>query len=94
MVEFTDWARDILGRSQRAAARFNADATIRLARTPAGVQAILAEGPEPGDRPADIDGVITVFVEEGLEGVVDVEEPHDRLVLRPPGSTPYPRGEH
>jgi hypothetical protein len=37
---------------------------------------------------------MTVLVEEGLEGLLDVEEPHDRLVLRPAGSTPNPRGEH
>jgi hypothetical protein len=93
MVEFTDWARDILSRSQQAARRFNPDAVIRLARTGAGVQAVLAEGPEPGDQPEKVDGV-TVYVESGLEGLVDVEEPHDRLVLRPAGSPPNVRGEH
>jgi len=33
-------------------------------------------------------------VEEGLVGLHDVEEPHDRLVLKPPGSSPNVRGEH
>jgi hypothetical protein len=93
MIEFTDWARDILSRSQQAARRFNPDAIIRLARTGAGVQAMLAEGPEPDDRAEEIGGV-TVYVEADLEGLVDVEEPHDRLVLRPKGSTPNIRGEH
>ena len=93
VVEFTDWARDILWRSQQAARRFNPDAVIRLARTGGGVQALLAEGPEPGDH-AETAGEVTVYVERGLEGLVDVEEPHDRLVLRPPGSTPNVRGQH
>jgi hypothetical protein len=93
MIEFTDWARDILSRSQQAARRFNPDAVIRLARTGAGVQAMLAEGPEPEDRVEEVGGV-TVYVEADLEGLVDVEEPHDRLVLRPQGSTPNIRGEH
>jgi hypothetical protein len=93
MVEFTDWARDILSRSQEAARRFNAEAVIRLAWTGSGVQALLAEGPEPGDQAVEADGV-TVYVQAGLEGLVDVEEPHDRLVLRPAGSPPNVRGEH
>lgn len=93
VVEFTDWAKDILSRSQQAARRFNPDAVIRLARTGGGVQALLAEGPEPGDH-AETAGEVTVYVEHGLEGLVDVEEPHDRLVLKPPGSTPNVRGQH
>jgi hypothetical protein len=93
MVEFTDWARDILGRSQQAAARFNPDAKIRLARTAGGVEALLTDQLDPTDEAVQVDGV-TVYVEEGLEGLVDVEEPHDRLVLRPAGSRPNVRGEH
>ena len=93
VVEFTDWAKDILTRSQQAARRFNPDAVIRLARAGAEVQAMLAEGPEPGDQAEEVDGV-TVYVESGLDGLVDVEEPHDRLVLRPEGSPPNVRGEH
>jgi hypothetical protein len=93
MIEFTEWARDILSRSQQAATRFNPDAKIRLARTSAGVEAKLADAPEPADRAFEVDGV-TIYIEEGLEGLVDVEEPHDRLVLRPHGSPPSVRGEH
>jgi hypothetical protein len=93
MIEVTDWARDILTRSQQAARRFNPSATIRLARIGGTVQAVLAEAPEPGDQPIDLGGV-TVHVEEGLQGLVDVEEPHDRLVLKPAGSTPNLRQEH
>ncbi|HJP64701.1 MAG TPA: hypothetical protein VKA30_00185 [Actinomycetota bacterium] len=93
MIEFTEWARDILQRAQTAAARFDPQARVRLARVGPGVEAILVHAPEPGDIEADAGGVV-VFVEQGLAGVVDVEEPHDRLVLRPAGSTPNPRGEH
>jgi hypothetical protein len=35
-----------------------------------------------------------LFVEEGIEGLVDVVEPHDQLVLRPLGSAPNPREHH
>lgn len=92
-IEVTDWARDILGRSQRATARFNPDAVIRLTRTGTGVEAMLAEGPEPDDRAVEV-GDMTLWVAEGLEGLVDVEEPHDRLVLRPLGSPPNERPQH
>ena len=93
VLEFTEWARDILGRSQQAARRFNPDAKIRLARTGGTVQAMLTDQPGPGDVEVRVDDV-TLYVERGLEGLVDIEEPHDRLVLRPSGSTPNPRGAH
>jgi hypothetical protein len=93
MIEVTEWARDILSRSYAAARRFNKDAAIRLARTSSGVEAVLADGPQPDDQPVDI-GDGTVYVEAGLGGLVDVEEPHDRLVLKPPGSPHNPRGHH
>ena len=92
-VEFTEWARDILERSQAAARRFDPGARIRLARTTTGVEAVLTDGPAESDREVEV-GDMTLYVEDGLEGLVDVEEPHDRLVLRPRGSTPNPRGDH
>ncbi|MGH2651929.1 MAG: hypothetical protein ACRDHK_12060 [Actinomycetota bacterium] len=91
MIEVTEWARDILRRADQAARRFNPDARIRVARVAGGVEAVLVERSEPGDRELQVGGV-TVFVEEGLEGLLDVEEPHDRLVLRPRGSSPNARG--
>jgi hypothetical protein len=93
VISFTDWAKDILTRSQEAATRFNPDARIRLMRTPSGVQALLTDRTEPDDEPLRI-GAMTLYVESGLEGLIDVEEPHDRLVLRPAGSTPNLREGH
>jgi hypothetical protein len=93
VIEVSEWARDILARSQAAVRRFTPDAVIRLVRTPGGVEARLAGGPEPTDEKVDA-GDATVFAEAGLEGLVDVEEPHDRIVLKPPGSPPNVRGEH
>jgi hypothetical protein len=90
VIEFTDWAKEILQKSQAAASRFNPNVKIRLARVAGSVQAVLADAPAPGDEPADVDGM-TLFVESGLDGLVDVEEPHDRLVLKPAGSPPNPR---
>jgi hypothetical protein len=93
VIELTDWARDILNRSEAAARRFNPDARIRLARVGGAVQATLTDAPAPEDQALEV-GSMTLYVELGLEGLVDVEEPHDRLVLRPSGSTPNPRGQH
>jgi hypothetical protein len=86
VIEFTDWAVDILRRSHEAARRFNPDATVRLFRREGGVAFELTDERTSGDRSVDGDG-FELLVEEGLEGIVDVVEPHDRLILRPPGST-------
>lgn len=92
-IEFTEWATDILNRAQTAATRFYPDAKIRLCRTPSGVEAMLAEQPEPDDRPVET-GDMTLYVEPDLEGLVDCKEPHDQLVLRPLGSAPNSHGDH
>lgn len=86
MVEFTDWAIDILSRSWEAARRFNPDARVRLSRAEDGVEFVLTDEAAAGDLVVRHER-FELLVEEGLEGVVDVVEPHDRLVLRPPGST-------
>jgi hypothetical protein len=91
-LEFTDWATDILRRSHEAARRFNPDATVRVFRAGSGVRFELTDRAEPGDRTLDDHGFV-LYVEDGIEGLVDVVEPHDQLVLRPLGSTPNPR-EH
>jgi hypothetical protein len=90
-IEFTEWAAEILGKAQTAAARFNPDARIRLARTGSGVEALLTDQPAPDDQQVQIGGM-TLYVEAGLEGLVDCQEPHDVLVLRPAGSAPNPQG--
>jgi hypothetical protein len=87
MVEFTQWALDILGRSHEAARRFNPDATVRVFRRDGQVRFELTDEPEPGDRVVEREGFV-LLVQEGIEGTIDVVEPHDQLILRPPGSTP------
>jgi hypothetical protein len=93
VIEVTDWARDILHRSHQAARRFDPGTAIRLVQTPSGVEARLADGPAADDHAVDLGGM-TLYVEAGLDGVVDIEEPHDRLVLKAPGSPPNVRAEH
>ena len=94
MIEFTEWATDILARSDAAARRFNADARVRVVRADEGVRFELVDRMEPGDQVVEREG-FTLYVESGLEGVVDVVEPHDRLILRPPASTERSvRGDH
>lgn len=90
MLEFTEWAKEILSRADEAARRLNPDARVRLARVNGGLAPQLTDAPEQGDEVVDLGGA-TVLVEQGLEGLVDIEEPHDRIVLRPAGSTPNER---
>lgn len=95
MIEFTEWATDILRRSQEAARRFNPSATLRMARRADGTVAFdLTDERAEGDVLVRGDG-FDLLAQEGLEGIVDVVEPHDRLILRPPGSTERSvRGPH
>jgi hypothetical protein len=84
VIAFTEWAVEILSKADAAARRFNPDARIRLVRAGAGVRFELVDEPDPTDAAVDREG-FTLLVEAGLEGVVDVVEPHDHLILRPPG---------
>jgi hypothetical protein len=86
VIQFTEWATSILSRSAEASRRFNPDAKLRVARSGGGIEFSITDAPEPTDQALEHAG-FTLFVEEGLEGIVDVVEPHDRLILRPPGST-------
>ncbi len=86
MIEFTEWATQILQRTHEAARRFNPSATVRLSRSGTGVHFSLADEPGDGDRLVRGDG-FEILVQEGLDGMVDVVEPHDQLILRPPNSS-------
>jgi hypothetical protein len=86
VIEFTDWASDILRRSHEAARRLNPNATLRVSRSNGSVAFALTDERQEGDVLVHGDG-FDLLVAEGIEGVVDVVEPHDRLILRPPGST-------
>jgi Fe-S cluster assembly iron-binding protein IscA len=91
VVEFTDWAVEILTKADQAARRFNPEVRLRVAREgTSGVRFELADAALSTDTAVERNG-FTLLVEEGLEGLVDVVEPHDRLILRPLGSTPSAR---
>lgn len=92
-IEFTEWAKEILEKSDQAAKRFNPDAKVRLAKVSGTMQAILTDQPNPNDDQVEV-GPATIYVEAGLQGLVDVQEPHDRLVLKPAGSKHNVRGSH
>jgi hypothetical protein len=87
VLAFTDWAIDILSRADEAARRFNPDARVRIVRDVAGVRFELTDEADPSDRVVDHPSGFTLLVEEGIEGTVDVIEPHDQLILRPEGDT-------
>lgn len=86
VIDVTGRAADLLAKADSAARRFNPEARIRVVPDRIGVRFVLSDGPEAGDVVVERDGV-TFFVDATLDGIVDVEEPHDRLVLRPNGPT-------
>jgi Fe-S cluster assembly iron-binding protein IscA len=86
MIEFTDWAVDILRRSHEAARRFNPAATVRVFMKGTAVQFELTDERREGDVLIEQRG-FELFVEPGIEGTIDVVEPHDQLILRPHGAT-------
>ena len=81
MIDVSERAAVLLAKADAAARRFNPDARIRVIPADGGVRFVLSDGPEDGDVPVERDGV-TFFADPTLNGIVDVEEPHDRLVLR------------
>lgn len=83
-IAFTDWATEILRRTHEAARRFNPDATVRLHRSEAAIAFDLTDERAEGDDLVHGDG-FELLVADGLEGTIDVVEPHDQLILRPPG---------
>ena len=82
MIAVSERAREVLARAAASARRFDPEARIRIARDGAGISSGFAHAPEPGDRVLE-EGDVTVFVEDGLEGTIDVTDAHDHLVLRP-----------
>jgi hypothetical protein len=87
VLEFTEWAIEILSRADAAARRFNPDARVRLVRDGGGVRFELTDEAAPADRVVEHPSGFALLVEEGLEGTVDVVEPHDQLILRSEGDT-------
>ena len=85
MLDFTDWAIEILSRADAAARRFNPEARVRIVHDPdAGVRFELTDEAAPDDVAIDHPSGFTILAPAELEGVVDVVEPHDRLILRAP----------
>lgn len=83
MIRCSSTAVGLLRRAEQAARRFDPSARIRLVPDRAGVRFELAGEPAPGDEVLQHDAGFTLYVAPGLSGVVDVVEPHDRLVLVP-----------
>ena len=81
MIAISERAREVIARAASSARRFDPEARLRIARDGDGISSGFAHAPEPGDLVLE-DGDLTLFVERGLAGTIDVTEHHDRLVLR------------
>jgi G:T-mismatch repair DNA endonuclease (very short patch repair protein) len=84
VIDVTARAANLLAKADIAARRFDPNVCIRVIPDRVGVRFVLSEGPGSGDVVIERNG-ITFFVDPSLDGTVDVEEPHDHLVLRPHG---------
>jgi hypothetical protein len=88
VLAFTDWAIEILSRADAAARRFNPEVRVRIIREGGGgVRFELTDEPDPADQVLEHPSGFTLLVQEGLDGTVDVVEPHDQLILRSPGDS-------
>jgi hypothetical protein len=88
VLTFTDWAIEILSRADAAARRFNPEARVRIIREAAGgVRFELTDEADATDQVVEHPSGFTLLVQDGLEGTVDVVEPHDQLILRSPGDS-------
>ena len=95
MLEFTEWAVEILARADAAARRFNPEARVRVVRDArGGVRFELTDAADADDVVIEHPSGFTLLAEADLEGTVDVVEPHDRLILRPPGDRERSVREH
>ncbi|MGH2594862.1 MAG: hypothetical protein ACRDH7_02730 [Actinomycetota bacterium] len=83
MIEITERAVELLAKAATAARRFDPSACIRVVGDGDGVRFELIDVPDAQDLGIERSG-FTLYVQPALAGVVDVEEPHDRLVLRRP----------
>jgi Fe-S cluster assembly iron-binding protein IscA len=81
VIELTERAAATVSQALSAARRFNPQAQIRLARAGGGVRFELVDGPDPSDIVLET-GEATLFVEAGLDGVLDTGE-HQAPVLLP-----------
>jgi hypothetical protein len=84
VIRLTPRAEEVLAKAASAARRFDPGATIRITREGDGVRFGFVHDAEDGDVVIEAEDV-TMFVEAGLDGVVDITEPHDQPVLRPEG---------
>lgn len=82
MIAFTERAARVLERADAGARRLNPDACVRLSARGTALEAALVEAPEDGDETVRVGGA-SIYVAAGIDGLVDAEDPHDRLVLRP-----------
>lgn len=81
MLTISEAATEVLKRAYQASIRFNPNAKVRVFRRGDVIETGFADEPLPGDLVIEHGG-ITIIVEEGIEGTLDVSSEHDRLVLR------------
>lgn len=80
-LEITEGALDVIRRAYTAAERFGPKARIRVLRLGGEVEIGFAQEPEDGDEVIEQEG-LTIFVQGGISGTLDVSAEHSRLIVR------------
>lgn len=80
-LEISEAAAEVLERAYDAARRFNPEAKVRIYRVGERIETGFADQPEDNDEVLEL-GELTLFVEAGVAGTLDVSAEHDRLVVR------------
>ena len=80
-VEVTPRAIEVLRRALEAGRLDPSEVGIRLSMAGRELRTGFAEQAEPGEETIEVGG-IRLFVPPDLEGTLDVEAEHDRIVLR------------
>jgi Fe-S cluster assembly iron-binding protein IscA len=80
-LAITEAATEVLERAYEAATRFNPEARIRIYLLGETVETGFADAPEETDEVIEHNGM-TLFLERGISGTLDVSAEHDRLLVR------------
>ncbi|MGI8427220.1 MAG: hypothetical protein ACR2FO_08005 [Actinomycetota bacterium] len=84
MIEITQAAGEVLEKAYDAAFAVMPEAKIRVFRRKDQVETGFADAPQTGDQTIDYQGMTLYVAADVGEGVLDVSERHDHLVLKSP----------
>lgn len=83
MLEVTESAAAVLQRAHEAATRFNPDARIRVFLRDGVIETELTDAVKENDIEVEAEGIVFLVASDVGDGLLDVTDSHDRLVVKP-----------